>query len=51
LRRAMLISGGDLSILVTRPISLTLLLLGLGLLFFLALPVFRHTRAVAFEKN
>jgi putative tricarboxylic transport membrane protein len=51
LRRAMLISGGDLSILVTRPISLTLLLLGLGLLFFLALPVFRQTRAVAFEKS
>ncbi|WP_375459494.1 tripartite tricarboxylate transporter permease [uncultured Enterovirga sp.] len=50
LRRAMLLSKGDATTFLVRPISLTLLLLALGLLLLVVLPAFRRTREVAFEE-
>jgi len=44
LRRALLLSGGDFSIFVTRPISLGFLLLAAAVLVFLSLPAFRRTQ-------
>lgn len=49
LRRAMLLSRGDATVFVTRPLSLTLLLLAVGLVFVMLLPTFRSTREVAFQ--
>jgi TctA family transporter len=51
LRRSMVISGGDPSIFVTRPISLGLLLAALGLVVLLIAPRFRKTRATAFQDD
>lgn len=51
LRRAMLLSHGNPSVFLTRPISATLLLLGVGFLVLLALPRFRATREVAFAED
>lgn len=48
LRRAMLLSRGDPSVFVTRPLSLTLLLLAVALILVMALPGIRATREVAF---
>ncbi|QDF97026.1 hypothetical protein CJ010_11070 [Azoarcus sp. DD4] len=48
LRRAMLLSRGDPSVFVTRPLSLTLLLLAAALILVMALPGIRATREVAF---
>jgi len=42
LRRAMIISRGDPSVFVTRPISLTLLILAFGALMITAPPVIRQ---------
>jgi putative tricarboxylic transport membrane protein len=41
LRRALLLSRGDVSVFVTRPISLTLLILAAGLLIFAAISMHR----------
>lgn len=49
LRRAMLLSRGDATVFVTRPLSLTLLLLAVGLVLVMLLPTFRSTREVAFQ--
>lgn len=51
LRRALLLSRGDWSILVTRPISASLLLLALLLLAALILPAMRKKRAEAFTEE
>src|SRR5262249_23295191 len=51
LRRSMVISGGDPTIFVTRPISLGLLLAALGLVLLIVLPRFRKTRDVAFQED
>ena len=51
LRRAMIISRGDPSVFVTRPISLTLLLLALASLVVTMLPVIRTKREVAFQEE
>lgn len=45
LRRALLLSRGDWSTLVNRPISLTLLVLSVGLLFVVLLPSFKQARS------
>ncbi|MFZ4806051.1 MAG: tripartite tricarboxylate transporter permease [Hyphomicrobiaceae bacterium] len=47
LRRAMLLAKGDVTIFITRPISLTLLLVAAALLVLILLPSFRRTREVA----
>jgi len=49
LRRSMVLSRGDPTVFVERPISLTLLLLALGLVLLVVLPQFRKTREVAFR--
>ncbi len=50
LRRSMIISGGDPMIFITRPISLTLLLMAAGIVLLVVLPQFRKTREVAFQE-
>ncbi len=51
LRRAMVLSRGDPSIFVSRPISLTLLIMALGIVLLVVLPQFRKTREVAFQEE
>jgi TctA family transporter len=51
LRRAMLLSRGDPSVFVTRPISLVMLSMAVGLLLLIAFPKFRKTRDVAFQEG
>jgi len=48
LRRSMVISAGDPTIFVTRPISLGLLLAALGLVLLIVVPRFRKTREAVF---
>ena len=50
LRRSMVISFGDPLIFVQRPISLTILVMTLGLVLLIVLPTFRKTREVAFQE-
>ena len=50
LRRALLLSRGDFSTLVTRPLSLWLLIATLALLVIVALPAIRKTREDAFQE-
>jgi TctA family transporter len=50
LRRAMLLSRGDPSTFVTRPISLTLLIVSLGLLLMILAPAIRKKREEAFQE-
>jgi len=49
LRRSLVISNGDPMIFVTRPISLTLLILAFGIVLLVALPKIRKGREVAFQ--
>ncbi len=51
LRRSMVISGGDPTIFVTRPISLGLILAALGLVLLIVVPRFRKTREAAFQED
>lgn len=51
LRRALLLSKGDPGILLTRPISATMLVLAALLLTMVLLPTFRKTREVAFQEE
>jgi TctA family transporter len=51
LRRALLISGGDPSVFVTRPISVGLLATATLLVVLLALPALRTKREVAFQED
>ncbi len=50
LRRALLIAKGDASVLVTRPISATMLMLAACLLVLVLLPTFGKTREEAFKE-
>jgi TctA family transporter len=50
LRRALLLSRGDFSTLVTRPLSLSLLIATLALLLIVLLPAIRKTREDAFQE-
>jgi putative tricarboxylic transport membrane protein len=50
LRRAMLLSRGDPTVFVTRPLSLTLLLMAVALVIIVALPAIKKTREVAFQE-
>ena len=50
LRRAMIISRGDPSVFVTRPISLTLLVLAVAALVITVLPTIRKKRDVVFQE-
>ncbi len=50
-RTAMLISHGDASVFVTRPISASLLVVAVALLVVVLLPAFRRTRDVAFQES
>ncbi|MGY6251038.1 tripartite tricarboxylate transporter permease [Bosea thiooxidans] len=51
LRRALLISKGDPTVLLTRPISATMLVLAVVLLALVLLPSFSKTREVAFQEE
>ncbi len=51
LRRALLLSRGDFSTFVTRPLSMSLLIATVVLLALVALPAFRKTREVAFQED
>lgn len=51
LRRSMLISGGDPSVFVTRPVSAVLLLLALGLLILVSLPAANKRREEVFTEE
>jgi putative tricarboxylic transport membrane protein len=51
LRRSMVLSFGDPSIFVRRPISLAILLLTLGLILLIVAPQFRQTREEAFQEE
>jgi TctA family transporter len=51
LRRALTLSRGDVSVFVTRPISLTLLIMAAALLVIVLLPSVRKTREVAFKED
>jgi TctA family transporter len=51
LRRALLLSKGDPTILVTRPISATMLVVSLVLLALVLMPSFSKTREVAFQED
>ncbi|CAO3405935.1 tripartite tricarboxylate transporter permease [Azospirillum largimobile] len=50
LSRAMLLSQGDLTVFVTRPISAGLMAVAAGLLALILLPAFRRQREVAFKE-
>jgi TctA family transporter len=51
LRRALLLSKGDPSVLVTRPISATMLALAAILITLVLLPAFSKTREEAFQEE
>jgi TctA family transporter len=51
LRRSMLLSRGDPSVLVTHPLSLVFLLMALGLLIVVAVPAIRRKREEAFQEE
>ena len=51
LRRALLLSRGDPTVFVTRPISLAMLVLAVLLLLLIAAPKFRKTREQAFQEE
>lgn len=51
LRRALLISGGELSIFVTRPISAVLLVIAVATLIFVSLPAVSKKREVLFRES
>jgi TctA family transporter len=51
LRRAMIISKGDATVFVTRPLSLALLLLAVGVLVVVFLPAIARKRAQVFVEE
>jgi TctA family transporter len=51
LRRALLLSKGDPTILITRPISAVMLVLAVLLLGLVLMPTFSKTREVAFKEE
>ncbi len=51
LRHALLLSGGEWKVLVTRPLSSSLLVTAALLIFFVALPAIRQQREIAFQED
>ncbi len=51
LRRALILSRGDFTVFVTRPISLVMLLITVGLLFLIAAPAIRSKRQLVFAED
>ena len=51
LRRALVLSRGDFTVFVTRPISLVMLLIAAGLLFLVAAPMIRKQRDIVFAEE
>ena len=51
LRRALILSRGDFTVFVTRPISLVMLLIAVGLLFLIAVPTIRKQRQLVFAEE
>jgi putative tricarboxylic transport membrane protein len=51
LRRALVLSRGDFTVFVTRPISLVMLLIAAGLLLLIAAPVIRKQRDIVFAEE
>ena len=51
LRRALLLSRGDPTVFVTRPLSLTLLILAAALLLIVALPMVKKSRQEVFHEE
>jgi TctA family transporter len=51
LRRALLLSRGDPSVFLTRPLSLAMLIAAVLLVLLIALPNIRKTREVAFQEE
>jgi TctA family transporter len=51
LRRALILSRGDFTVFVTRPISLTMLVIAAGLLFLIAAPAIRKKRQIVFAEE
>jgi putative tricarboxylic transport membrane protein len=51
LRRSLAISRGDWTVFVSRPISLTMLIMAFAILLLIVLPSFRRTREVAFVES
>jgi TctA family transporter len=51
LRRALVLSRGDLSVFVTRPISLAMLLVSVGLLVVVVAPTIRQKRETVFAEG
>jgi putative tricarboxylic transport membrane protein len=50
LRRALVLSRGDFSVFVTRPVSLAMLLLAVGLLALVLAPAIRKKRETVFAE-
>jgi TctA family transporter len=50
LRRTMTMARGDPTIFVSRPISLTLLVIAVGIVLLMVMPNFRKTREEAFQE-
>jgi putative tricarboxylic transport membrane protein len=51
LRRALLLSRGDPTVFLTRPLSLAMLIAAVLLILLIALPNIRKTREVAFQEE
>ena len=51
MRRALVLSRGNLTVFVTRPISLVMLLISTGLLFLVLAPTIRKKRETVFAEN
>ena len=51
LRRALLLSRGDPTVFVTRPLSLLMLVLAALLIVLIVMPNFRKTREAAFQED
>jgi TctA family transporter len=51
MRRALVLSRGDLTVFVTRPISLVMLLISAGLLFIILAPAVRKQRETVFAES
>jgi putative tricarboxylic transport membrane protein len=51
LRRALVLSRGDFTVFVTRPISLVMLLIAAGLLFLIIAPTIRKKRETVFAES
>jgi TctA family transporter len=51
LRRALVLSRGDYTVFVTRPISLVMILMAVGLLVLMVVPAIRAKREAVFQES